>query len=135
MTHHSPGTVVLDWVPKVVLDCLPITISLLSLAMGVMNTTVTHVGGQAVSLGFVTGDLNNLGRHLALAAKRAPVTDARGPRETHGRRAALLAGIWSAFLVGALLTGAAMTLVDNWTLLPPLLVLLALAVCDRGAPS
>ena len=26
MTHHSPGTVVQDWVPKVVLDCVPITI-------------------------------------------------------------------------------------------------------------
>jgi uncharacterized membrane protein YoaK (UPF0700 family) len=109
-----------------------VSISLLSVAMGVVNTTVTHVGDQAVSLGFVTGDLNNLGRHLALAAKGMPVADARGPRDTHGRRAALLAVVWGSFLVGALLAGAAMTFIGNWTLLPPLLVLLALAVCDRG---
>jgi uncharacterized membrane protein YoaK (UPF0700 family) len=32
----------------------------LSLAMGVMNTTITRVGGQSVSIGFVTGDLERL---------------------------------------------------------------------------
>ncbi len=35
-------------------------IMLLSSAMGLLNTSVTQVGGQAVSLGFMTGDLNNL---------------------------------------------------------------------------
>ncbi|HZM08977.1 MAG TPA: YoaK family protein [Candidatus Limnocylindrales bacterium] len=40
-------------------------ILLLSSAMGLMNTSVTHVGGQPVSLGFMTGDLNNLAQHLA----------------------------------------------------------------------
>jgi len=41
-------------------------IMLLSSAMGLLNTSVTQVGGQAVSLGFMTGDLNNLAQHLAL---------------------------------------------------------------------
>src|SRR2546430_9819081 len=35
--------------------------------------SITHVGGQAVNLGFVTGDLNNLGPHLLMGIKRAPV--------------------------------------------------------------
>jgi uncharacterized membrane protein YoaK (UPF0700 family) len=82
------------------------SIILLSLAMGVMNTTITHVGRQSVSLGFVTGDLNNLGRHLALGARRVPVSDSQGSWDTHGLRAAILAGVWSAFLVSALLVVA-----------------------------
>jgi uncharacterized membrane protein YoaK (UPF0700 family) len=108
------------------------SISLLSLAMGVMNTTITHVGGQSVSLGFVTGDLNNLGRHLALAARRVPFSDPQGSGDTHWRRAALLAGVWAAFLKGALLAGAAMALFGEWILLPPILVLLVLALSDRS---
>ena len=72
----------------------------LSLAMGIMNTTVTHVGGQSVSLGFVTGDLNNLGRHLAFAARRMPMSDARAPWDTHWWRAILLARVWCLFFLG-----------------------------------
>ena len=53
-------------------------ILLLSSAMGIMNTSITHVGAQSVSLGFVTGDLNNLGQRLASGAKRAPVRNMQG---------------------------------------------------------
>ncbi len=76
------------------------SITTLSLAMGLMNTAVTRVGGQSVSLGYVTGDLNHLADHLALAVKRVPVPQAQGPWDTHGRRAAWLVGIWTAFLIG-----------------------------------
>ncbi|HTU16923.1 MAG TPA: YoaK family protein [Gemmataceae bacterium] len=110
-------------------------IILLSLAMGVMNTIITRVGGQSVSLGFVTGDLNNLGRHLALAAKRVPVSDSQGPGDTHCRRAALLAGVWTSFLIGALLAVAAMALFGEWTLLLPIPILLVLAVFDRDTSA
>ena len=65
-------------------------IVLLSLAMGIMNTTVTSVGDQSVSLGYVTGSLNNLAQHLALAVKRLPVPHGEGSWDTHGRRATLL---------------------------------------------
>ena len=82
-------------------------IIVLSLAMGIMNTTVTRVGDQSVSLGYVSGTLNNLAQHLALAVKGVPLSHAEGPRDTHLRRAGLLAGIWTAFVIGALLAGAA----------------------------
>jgi uncharacterized membrane protein YoaK (UPF0700 family) len=101
-------------------------IILLSLAMGVMNPTITHVGGQSVSLGYVTGDLNNLGRHLALAARGMPVSDPQGSWDTHWRRAFLLAGVWTFFLMGALLGGAAVALFGDWILLLPILILLVL---------
>ncbi len=108
-------------------------IMILSLAMGVMNTTLTRVGGQSVSLGYVTGVLNNLGQHLALAVKRVPLSKAQGTWDTHARRAALLAGVWAAFLIGALLAGAMTPRWAAWTLLPPTLALLALAGLDRAS--
>src|SRR5215217_4715686 len=37
-----------------------VSIATLSFAMGVMNTTIANVGGQAVNIGFVTGTLNRL---------------------------------------------------------------------------
>jgi len=107
------------------------SIILLSLAMGILNTTITRVGGQSVSLGFVSGDLNNLARHLALAVQGVPVPQAESSRDTHVRRAALLASVWAAFLIGALLAGAATVLFTAWTLLLPTFVLLVLAGCDR----
>ena len=103
---------------------------LLSLAMGIMNTAVTRVGEQSVSLGYVTGDLNNLAQQLALAVKRVPVPHGSG--DTHGRRATLLAGIWAAFLIGAALAGAATPRFAVCTLLPPILVLLALIAFGRA---
>src|SRR5262249_46475698 len=106
-------------------------IMMLSLAMGIMNTALTLVGGQTVSLAYVTGDLNNLGRQLASAAKGTPVSQAQGRWDTHGRRAALLAGLWTAFLLGAVLGGAATPHLATWTLVPPGVVLLALAVLHR----
>jgi uncharacterized membrane protein YoaK (UPF0700 family) len=44
-------------------------IAMLSFAMGVMNTTLSQVGGEAVTLGCVSGTLNALARRLALACK------------------------------------------------------------------
>ena len=108
------------------------SITTLSLAMGLMNTAVTRVGGQSVSLGYVTGDLNHLADHLAPAVKRVPVPQAQGPWDTHGRRAAWLVGIWTAFLIGAALAGAATSPFAGWTLLPPILLLLSLAAPDRA---
>jgi hypothetical protein len=42
---------------------------ILSPARGMLNTTIARVGGQPVSLAFITGDLNNLAQHLALAVR------------------------------------------------------------------
>ncbi len=109
-----------------------LSIVVLSFAMGIMNNTITRVGGQSVSLGYVTGDLNNLGQHLALALRRVPVSNAEGPWDSHGLRAAILASVWSAFLVGALVAGAATARFAAWALLPPTLALLALAALGRA---
>ena len=107
-------------------------IIVLSLAMGIMNTSVTRVGDQSVSLGYVSGTLNNLAQHLALAVKGVPLLHAEGPRDTHLRRASLLAGIWAAFVIGALLAGAATPKFAAWSLLLPIVILSVLAV--RGRP-
>ena len=100
----------------------------LSSAMGLLNTSVTQVGGQPISLGFMTGDLNNLAQHISQAILRAPVSQAQGPRDTHWRRAALLTSLWVFFLAGAVLGAALSSRLALWTLLLPagLLVLLAL---------
>jgi uncharacterized membrane protein YoaK (UPF0700 family) len=102
-------------------------IVILSGAMGLLNTSVTQIGGQPVSLGFMTGDLNNLAQHVAKGILRSPVPDAQSKHDTHWRRAALLASLWAFFLAGAILGAALASRVAIWTLLLPagLLVLLA----------
>jgi uncharacterized membrane protein YoaK (UPF0700 family) len=110
-------------------------IAMISFAMGVMNTAASRVGALAVSLTFVTGTLSKLGVHLALAVRRAPVADSQGSWDTHVHRVLLLAGIWGAFLAGALLAGAATPRFGAWVLLFPTLILSALAALDRPASA
>jgi uncharacterized membrane protein YoaK (UPF0700 family) len=103
-------------------------IAALCLAMGLMNTTLSRVGAEPVSLTFVTGALNKLGQHLALCVRRAPLADAQGPWDTHLRRAGLLASVWAGFLTGAVLSAAAFAYFGVWVLFAPFLILLALAL-------
>ncbi len=105
-------------------------IVILSSAMGILNTSISRVGGQAVSLGFMTGDLNNLAQHLAMGILRVPVDQAQSPRDTHWRRAALLSGLWTSFLLGTVLGAALASRVGVWTLLLPALMLLVLALAE-----
>ena len=109
------------------------SITVLSMSMGVLNTSVTRVGGQAVSLGFMTGDLNNLAQHLALGIRRAPVDQAQDSQDTHWRRAGLLGSLWVTFLVGAVLGAALVSRVAVWTLLMPALMLVGLATLEPAA--
>jgi uncharacterized membrane protein YoaK (UPF0700 family) len=113
-----------------------LSIAVLSLAMGMMNTSATSVGPQKISLGFVSGTLNDLARHLALAAKGVPLADADGAHDSHARRALLLAGIFVAFVAGASLAGAVYSTLAAVSLLFPVAVLLWLAMFKsprRGA--
>jgi uncharacterized membrane protein YoaK (UPF0700 family) len=103
------------------------SIALLSTGMGVLNTCITQVGGQNVSLGFVTGDLNNFAQHLALGIKRTPIPDPRDSSDTRCRRAAVLASVWSAFLVGAVLGSAMAARLAIWALLLPCGLLLIIS--------
>jgi uncharacterized membrane protein YoaK (UPF0700 family) len=106
-------------------------IAIVSAAMGVMNSALSRVGAQPVSLTFVTGTLSRVGSNLALALRRAPLADAQGPWDTHLRRAMLLARIWVGFLAGALLAGAATPRLGAWVLSAPALILAVLAAFDR----
>jgi uncharacterized membrane protein YoaK (UPF0700 family) len=106
-------------------------IAIVSFAMGVFNSALSRVGAQTVSLTFVTGTLSRVGSHLALAVRRAPLTDSQGPWDTHLRRALILARVWAGFIAGALLSGAATPRFGAWVLSAPVLILAALAAFDR----
>ncbi len=108
-------------------------IIMLSSAMGLLNTSVTQIGGQPVSLGFMTGDLNNLAQHVAKGILRSPVPQAQSERDTHWRRAALLGSLWAFFLAGAILGAALASRVAIWTLLLPAGALLLLALLEPAA--
>ncbi len=110
-----------------------LSIMILSTAMGIMNTSITHVGGQAVNLGFVTGDLNSLAQRLAMGIKRAPVSQTQGAWDNHWWRAALLAGIWIAFFMGAVLGAALASRLAVWALLLPALMLVVFGLLERAA--
>jgi uncharacterized membrane protein YoaK (UPF0700 family) len=109
-------------------------IAALSLAMGLMNTTLSRIGAEPVSLTFVTGTLNRIGRHLALAVRQSPLSDAQGPWDTHFRRAGLMASVWGGFLTGAIVSAAATLHFGVWVLLPPVLILLTLALVGVPLP-
>jgi uncharacterized membrane protein YoaK (UPF0700 family) len=106
-------------------------IALLACAMGMMNTTLAHVGSETVSLTFVTGNLSRVGSHLALALKRPPALGG-DISNSHLRRALDPAGVWAAFLGGAVLSGTVLTYLGTWMLLPPLIVLLTLSFVMRS---
>jgi len=109
-----------------------VNIAMISFAMGAMNTALSRVGSQSVSLTFVTGTLSRLGMQLALAVRRAPLQDSQGTWDTHLHRTLLLAGIWAGFLAGALLSGAATPRFGVLALSFPMLALSALAAFDRS---
>jgi len=110
-------------------------IPVIALAMGMMNTTLSQVGGQAVSLTFVTGDLARIGRHLAMAVIGSPVQGARGSWDTHLYRASIVVRVWAGFLTGAVLSGAMTPHFGVWVLLLPLLILLVLAVYSGASDT
>jgi uncharacterized membrane protein YoaK (UPF0700 family) len=109
---------------------------MLSIAMGMMNPAVSRVGSEPVSLTFVTGTLNKVGNHLALAARHAKLADAEGKWDTHFYRAALEASLWVGFLAGAILSGAASRRFGVVELIPASVALVAFALFNRGdAPT
>jgi len=113
-----------------------VSIATLAVAMGLLNSTLSRIGAEPINLTFVTGTLNKIGRHLALAVMREPLADAQGEWDTHLRRAGLMTSEWAAFLIGAIVSGAATSFFGVWVLLPPFLILLALALSpDNIAPD
>ncbi|MBV8864390.1 MAG: DUF1275 domain-containing protein [Acidobacteriaceae bacterium] len=102
-------------------------ISLLSIAMGTLNPTLSRVGAENVNLTFVTGALNKAGNHLALAARKVALADARGVWDSQLRRAGIETSIWASFLCGAILSGI-MRRLAGLELLPALIVLVFFAL-------
>jgi uncharacterized membrane protein YoaK (UPF0700 family) len=105
-----------------------VCIATLGLAMGLMNSALSRIGKEPVNLTFVTGTLNKIGLHVALAIRREPLLDSQGQWDTHLRRAGLMASIWASFLIGAIVSGAATLYFGVWVLLLPFLILLALTL-------
>jgi len=110
-------------------------IALLSLAMGMMNPALSKVGAESVSLTFVTGTLNRIGGHLAAAAWRKPLSERRGPTDSHLARARIDASVWLGFLGGAALSGMAASHSRVWALLPPCIVLIALGLFSKSTTA
>jgi uncharacterized membrane protein YoaK (UPF0700 family) len=110
-----------------------LSIMILSSAMGILNTSITHVAGQSVNLGFVTGDLSNIAQRVAMGIKRDPVPQMQGDWDNHWWRAALLTGIWVAFLAGAVLGAALASRFAVGALFVPVLMLLSFGLLERAA--
>lgn len=105
-------------------------LAMLSSAMGLLNPAVPRIGTEPLSLTFVTGTLNKIGGHLALAARRERPKDAESLRDTHLRRAILEGCVWSAFLAGAVLSGAAASRLGRVALAPACATLIVVALAS-----
>lgn len=114
---------------------ISVCVMILSCAMGMMNTTLSQVGGQSVNLGFVTGDLKSIGEHIANIVNGSPVPKPEGSWDTHWLRLGTLASVWTSFLVGAVGGAAMATRVHVWTLLLPALFLVILVLTERLADN
>ena len=100
-----------------------LSVALLCVSMGALNSTITQIGGQAVNIGYVSGGLHKLAEHLALAWLRLPVDSSTGPGDTHLSRAALIGGLWCAFLTGAFFGTLAQRNCPQWVLVFPIATL------------
>lgn len=111
---------------------LPYAVLLLGAAsMGIVNAIWRQIGNQDVNVAFVTGALFALCSHLAQAATHQPLRDRTGPGDTHLWRARLLAAQVMLFLTGAVAGAWVTSRIGEHALLPPLGVLLILAVWQR----
>jgi uncharacterized membrane protein YoaK (UPF0700 family) len=106
-------------------------IGILSMAMGLLNPAVSRMGTEPVSLTFVTGTLNKIAGHLALAARRECPPDAEGAGDTHLRRALLEASVWAGFVAGAVLSGLAVSCLGRVALLPACGALLLISLAHQ----
>jgi uncharacterized membrane protein YoaK (UPF0700 family) len=106
-------------------------IVILSMAMGLLNPAVTRMGTEPQSLTFVTGTLNKIGGHLALAVRGERPADAEGSGDTHLRRALREGYIWTGFLAGAVFSGLATPRLGKFSLAPACVVLIVVAVVSH----
>jgi len=108
-----------------------LSIVILSTAMGILNTSVTKVGNQPVSLGFMTGDLNSLAKDVAEGIESKPIAPGAGQWDGPWLRAGVLAILWVSFLCGAVLGAILSPHFAAWTLALPAVALLGFAWRER----
>jgi uncharacterized membrane protein YoaK (UPF0700 family) len=92
-----------------------------------MNPAVARIGAESVNLTFVTGALDKVGGHLAMAAHGTTPLDAQGSWDTHLRRAGVEGALWLAFCAGAVFGG----FVTKRELIPAIGVLLFFALLSH----
>jgi uncharacterized membrane protein YoaK (UPF0700 family) len=109
-----------------------LSIPTLSTSMGILATSISHVGGQSASFGYVTGDLKTAGEHLASGIQGIPVKNSQGPWDTHWFRAGILLSIWTSFLLGAFVGSEAARRLGTWTLLLPVGALIAITAFEHA---
>jgi uncharacterized membrane protein YoaK (UPF0700 family) len=108
-----------------------VEIATLSMATGMINPALAKVGGESVSLTFVTGTLKRIAEHLASAVMHKSSRDSRVAPDSPLRRAAVDASIWSGFLVGATIAGLVVSHAGTWALFPPGVILICFAASGR----
>ncbi|MCU7617110.1 DUF1275 domain-containing protein [Chryseobacterium sp. PBS4-4] len=97
-----------------------LSIAIVGLSMGMMNTIVTSVGSQKVNTDFVTGTLNSLARNTAMLT----MTDDKVEKEAYKSNAVHLLLLWIGFLSGAFIAPFLLGYLGKWILMIPALLLM-----------
>ena len=96
------------------------SIAIIGFAMGMMNTIVTSVGTLKVNTDFVTGTLNSLAKNMAIFTMSNDENDKNEAKEN----AIYLLLLWMGFLSGAMTAPFLLSILKNWILLLPAVLLL-----------
>ncbi|HET7209731.1 MAG TPA: YoaK family protein [Terriglobales bacterium] len=120
--------------------------TVLGIAMGLQNATVTKVGALSVKTTHVTGTLTKFAESLSQflfwahdrlhAIFQHPVKAAARTalHQKTFREASLLGGLWVAFFVGGVSAGLCLGSLRTFSLLPPLAALIGLSALDVVRP-
>ena len=96
------------------------SIAIIGFSMGLMNTIITSVGDEKVNIDFVTGTLNNLARNVAMLSMTADIDK---KKECKSNAVHLLL-LWIGFLSGAFIAPSLPGFLEEWTLMPPAILLM-----------
>ncbi len=118
-------------------------VALLAVPMGVQTAALQRVAGTDVHTTFITGMLTIFAKEVVAylfwlydrgQAENASATQGIVPARPSLFRALLVAGVWTAFVVGAAMGGAAILRWNLNALLAPIAVLVAVIALDVRSP-
>nr|WP_294784625.1 YoaK family protein [uncultured Flavobacterium sp.] len=104
-----------------------LSIAVIGFSTGIMNTIVTSVGDQKINTDFVTGTLNSLARNTAMLTMSTDNTI----KKQYKQNAIRLVLLWTGFISGAFTAPLILTILKNWTLMLPAVLLI---VCGLLLP-